>query len=145
MEVTVPETIGKGMVTAIGRGAFAGGSGLCAGRVLTYATFEQQAARRLITRVTLPESIAVIEDSAFADMTELVEINIPEGVTRIGDVAFYQCVKLPKIVIPKTVEHIGEFAFRKCDKLTVVAKKGSYAEKYCRQNGIKVEYTSEDT
>lgn len=139
-EVTIPETIGKGVVTAIGKGAFAGGSGLCAGRVVTYATFEQQTARRLIQRVAIPNTVTEIDNGAFADMTALLEINIPESVETIGEVAFYQCPNLPRIVIPKSVKFIGEYAFRKCDKLTVIVEKGSYAEKYCRENDVKYSF-----
>lgn len=135
-EVTVPEMIGKSIVTAIGKGAFAGGSGLCGGMVTTYASYEQQCAHRMITKVNLPGSITDIEQGAFADMTELTEINIPEGVTRIGACAFYQCVSLARLVIPKTVHCIGKYAFRNCDNLKAVVEKGSYAEEYCKSNGF---------
>lgn len=139
-KVAVPGAIGKSAVTAIGAGAFAGGSGLCGGRVTTYASYEQQKARRNITKVTLPESVNSIGAGAFADMTSLTDINIPERVTEIGDAAFYQCPMLPSIVIPKTVERIGEFAFRKCDRLTAVVERGSFAEEYCKKNGVNFRY-----
>ena len=139
-EVTVPGTIGKSTVTAIGAGAFAGGSGLCGGRVITYASYEQQKDRRTITKIIMPESVTFIGNGAFADMTVLTDINIPESVTEIGDAAFYQCPALTSIVIPKTMEWIGEFAFRKCDRLTAVVERGSYAEGYCKKNGVKFKY-----
>lgn len=136
-EVTVPEKIGKSTVTAIGKGAFAGGSGLCGGMVTTYASYEQQCAHQRITKVCLPGSITDIEQGAFADMLALTEINIPEGVMRIEACAFYQCVSLARLVIPKTVRFIGKYAFRNCNNLKVVVEKGSYAERYCRENGFE--------
>lgn len=139
-EVRVPKTIGKSTVTAIGAGAFAGSSGLCGGRVTSYATYEQQEVHCAITKLVLPDSVDLIGVGAFADMLELVEINIPEGVVEIGSAAFYNCIVLSEIVIPKTVKRIGEFAFNHCDKLTAVVEKGSYAEKYCKQNGVKFAY-----
>lgn len=139
-EVAVPEAIGKSTVVAIGAGAFAGSSGLCGGRVTTYASYEQQKARRNITTVALPEGVNYIGTGAFADMTSLTDINIPESVTEIGDAAFYQCPALTSIVIPKTTERIGEFAFRKCDRLTAIVERGSFAEEYCKENGVKFRY-----
>lgn len=139
-EVTVPEMIGKSTVTAIGKGAFAGGSGLCGGMVTTYASYEQQCAHRMVTKIDLPGSITDIEQGAFADMTELTEINIPEGVMRIGACAFYQCISLAGIVIPNTVRWIGKYAFRNCKNFKAVVGKGSYAEEYCKSNGIPYAY-----
>lgn len=142
-EITVPEAIGKSAVTAIGEGAFSGNSGMCAGRVTTYATVDQQRQRRTITKITLPESINFIDGSAFADMEALTEINIPEGTTEIGWVAFYQCLSLETLVIPSSVERIGVYAFRNCHKLTAIVERGSYAEKYCKENGVKFVYKGE--
>lgn len=139
-DVRVPERIGKSTVTAIGEGAFSGNSGMCAGRVTTYATVDQQRQRRTITKITLPESINFIDGSAFADMESLTEINIPEGTTEIGWVAFYQCLSLETLVIPSSVERIGVYAFRNCDKLTAIVERGSFVEEYCKENGVKFRY-----
>lgn len=139
-DVRVPERIGKSTVTAIGEGAFSGNSGMCAGRVTTYATVDQQRQRRTITKITLPDSINFIDGSAFADMESLTEINIPEGTTEIGWVAFYQCLSLETLVIPSSVERIGVYAFRNCDKLTAIVERGSFAEEYCKENGVKFRY-----
>lgn len=139
-EVTVPEKIGNSIVTAIGKGAFAGGSGLCGGMVTTRASYEQQCAHQMITKVNLPDSIIDIEQGAFADMIKLTEINIPERVMRIGVCAFYQCVSLAEIVIPNTVLWIGKYAFRNCNNIAAVVEKGSYAEEYCKSNGIPYKY-----
>ncbi|MDE6731638.1 MAG: leucine-rich repeat domain-containing protein [Oscillospiraceae bacterium] len=143
-EVTVPETIGKSTVTAIGNGAFAGGGGLCGGRVTSYATYEQMKVHQQITRLVIPESVNSIGIGAFADMLALTEINIPNGVVEIGSAAFYNCIALGELVIPKTVRSIGEYAFNHCNRLTVVVERKSYAEEYCDKNGIKFRYIKEE-
>lgn len=138
--VTVPETIGKSTVTAIGNGAFAGVSGLCGGRVTSYATYEQMKVHQQITRLVIPESVNSIGIGAFADMLALTEINIPNGVVEIGSAAFYNCIALGELVIPKTVRSIGEYALNHCNRLSVVVERKSYAEEYCRKNGVKFVY-----
>lgn len=139
-EVTIPKTMGKGTVTAIGNGAFAGASGLCGGIVTSYASYENMKVHQRITKLVLPESVNYIGVGAFADMLELTEINIPMGVVEIGDAAFYNCIALGELVIPKTVRCIGKHAFNHCHKLTVICEKKSFAEEYCRATGIKYKF-----
>lgn len=119
-EVTVPEKIGKSPVTAIGRGAFAGGSGLCAGIVTSYASYEQMRNHRNIKKITLPQGIKKIEAGAFADTTCLREINIPETVEEIKDAAFYQAVSIKSLALPLSVKKIGAYAFAHCKSLGCV-------------------------
>lgn len=189
LEVTVPETIGKSTVVEIGNGAFAGGSGMGGGTVVTYASYEQQALRRKITKVTLPRTIKVIGTGAFAEDWSLQSIEIPDGVEEIEPFAFQRCGSLTELIVPGSVKRIGKFAFDGCkglkriklcegvleigvcvfgnddslevlelprslkkidvDKsryttlyalnkaLPVVCPKGSYAEQYCKEHGIK--------
>lgn len=116
-EVTVPEKIGKSIVTAIGDSAFAGGSGLCAGRITPYVSYELMAARRKITKLVLPSGLKSIGLGAFADMLSLESIDIPESVTEIGDCAFYECNSLKSVTVPGGVKSIGEYCFSRCKKL----------------------------
>lgn len=111
-EVVVPEKIGKDIVTEIGYAAF---TGSCM-YVRNYRR-KLPGFRQTITSVTLPESIEVIGEKAFAYCQNLSEINIPPNVRSIG---------------------IG--AFDDCPKLTVTVDKGSFAEKYCKENQIKLKY-----
>lgn len=188
-EVTVPETIGKSTVVEIGNGAFAGGSGWGGGIVVTYASYEQQALRRKITNIALPQTIKVIGTGAFADAHSLLSIKIPNGVEEIEPFAFYLCNSLEEIIVPGSVKRIGEYAFGRCKNLRrikfcegvleigvcafenddnleelvlprslkrltdeqsrytilyalnktlpVICPKDSYAEKYCKEHGIK--------
>lgn len=77
-----------------------------------------------------------IKDGAFLKCTKLTDINIPNSVTCIGNSAFEGCLNLEKIIIPKSVNEIGEEAFYNCYKLTIYGYKGSYAEKYAKENQI---------
>lgn len=78
----------------------------------------------------------------------LKTVKIPSGYTKIesGDGgrsgAFQNQTKLYRIEIPKSVKSIGKYAFTGCDftKLTIVAPKGSYAEKYAKK--YKINYTN---
>lgn len=111
-EVTVPPIIGKDNVTEIGNAAFTGGVGLVNG--VRHALLEF---RRTITSITLPESIEVIGDKAFAHCWELSVINIPPNLRIIGERAFMACYKLEKIIIPDTVTDIGNGVFSACTSL----------------------------
>lgn len=116
-EVTVPETIGKSTVVEIGNGAFAGTSGIGAGSVITNAAHALQAARRRITKITLPKTITQIGRGAFGDMLSLKTIEIPDGVKEIEPYAFDMCTSLTEIVVPGSVKRIGMYAFAGCTSL----------------------------
>lgn len=186
-EVTVPETIGKNTVTAIGDGAFAGRSIYNGVR---YSAQQLEAGQKL-TKVTLPKTIKLIGSWVFADCVSLKEMIIPLSVEEIGDHAFYhctqlenvgdvcrantigtmafeactslkklkftnitkiperafnQCFSLETLVLPETVELIENTntrgAFYKCDKLTVMVKKGSYTEDFCKKYRINFAYSA---
>ncbi|MCR4578192.1 MAG: leucine-rich repeat domain-containing protein [Clostridiales bacterium] len=115
-KVTLPEGL-----TDIGPGAFSG-SGL--------------------KSVSLPEGIEVIGDEAFSDCYSLTSVTIPDSVTSIGDNAFAECWRLNSLTIPEGVTFIGEQAFYNCGEwLTLTVEKDSYAEKYCKENGLNYQYT----
>lgn len=104
-EISVPAKIGKEAVTSIGASAFS-----------PYAprrTQEQAYNRGKIQKITLPDSIKVIEERAFYRCKTLEEINIPDGVTEICDETFSNC-SLKKMTIPDSVKRIGESAFWGC-------------------------------
>lgn len=108
-DVIVPGKIGKDTVTEIGEAAF---TGSCM-YVRNYRR-ELPGFRQTITSVKLPESIESIGGRAFAYCLNLLELNIPPNVGAIN-----------------------KSAFDDCPKLTVMVVKGSYAEKYCKENQIK--------
>lgn len=88
--VNIPQTIGGCTVTIIDERAFSG---------------------RLVTQVTLPDTLERIE----AD-------------------AFYNCAQLEKIVVPRNT-HVHKYAFSDCDSLTVYGYTGSAAQYAAEYSG----------
>ena len=64
-----------------------------------------------LTAVSIPGSVAVIGQRAFAEDTMLASVTIGEGVQRIEMMAFFMCSSLDTIVLPTTVNRIGVSAF----------------------------------
>lgn len=73
-----------------------------------------------LTSMTLPESMAVIDDNAFDSCSKLVSINLPYGVTKIGSSAFAYCSKLSEISLSRGLQNIEEAAFSSCSSLSSV-------------------------
>ena len=90
-----------------------------------------------LTGVEIPDGVTIIEDYLFSGCIKLTEFAIPDGVTSIGDSAFSGCEELTNLSIPDSVTSIGEDAFQSCDKIVLNVRKGSYAEKYCIENGLR--------
>ncbi|MDE7202639.1 MAG: leucine-rich repeat domain-containing protein [Lachnospiraceae bacterium] len=132
-EVTVPQKIGKGIVTTIDVNVFRGSW------VNFYLTWDQIHQHRKITKITMPGTIQSIGRSAFADMWALEEINIPDSIQEIGESAFNGCKALQSILIPGTVQKIDEYTFSECKSLKsitipgTVEKIGRYAFANCDQ------------
>ena len=93
-----------------------------------------------------------IGEAAFSNCQMLTSVTIPYGVTDIGDNAFYSCQMLTSVTLPDSVKHIGKDAFSvlkpgngsftaHIEGLTVNVPQYSYAEKYCRENGLKYVYS----
>ena len=89
--------------------------------------------------VQLPASLERIGYSAFEYCSSLKEIVIPEGVTIIEDDAFWGCENLTSVVLPASLEEIGGdgvFSYNLLDSIRFTVPKDSYAERYCRENGL---------
>ena len=112
-EVTVPEKIGKSIVTAIGKGTFTGEENQCRNNETMNrgATKEQIRQHKKITKIVLPDTIQSIGAGAFQCMEELREINIPAGAREIGGVAFCGCRMLKKILLPQSLEFLHTCTF----------------------------------
>lgn len=67
-DITIPSSLGNGIVTSIGNRAFAGCTGL--------------------TNVTIPDSVKSIDKFAFSGCTNLTGIAIPDSIISIGSYAF---------------------------------------------------------
>lgn len=93
-----------------------------------------------LKKVNMPKNLKTIENSAFNYCISLEEIRLPTGLTSIGRRAFYDCRKLTSLFVPSTVKFIGEEAFGNCPNITVVVEKNSFAEQYCKENGVRLLY-----
>ncbi len=160
--ITVPEG-----VTKIGRGAFAWCENLENINISEGVTSIDAYAFRdckALKNITIPEGVKTIGEGAFKNCESLESITIPENVTSIGDWAFDCCLSLKNVVIPNNVTRIGDWAFEGCESLEGVAipesvteiayrtfagckalksikcTKGSFADKYAKENRIRVEY-----
>lgn len=71
------------------------------------------------TFVSIPGTVAVIGESAFAENTTLAKVQIPESVTEISYNAFGDCTALSSVIISDNVTKVGPGAFKGCTALTV--------------------------
>ena len=62
--------------------------------------------------------VAIIENNAFKDCTNLTSITIGNSVISIGASAFQNCSGLTSVTIPDSVASIGASAFNSCTSLT---------------------------
>ena len=70
---------------------------------------------------TVPDTITMIGESAFAGDETLKEIVIGPNVKAIGAGAFQYCTSLKKVTIAEGVESIGSFAFYACSSLEEIS------------------------
>lgn len=121
-ELVVPAKIGGKSVICIGYSAF----GSCSS----------------LSSIELPKGVTSIEESTFERCSNLNSIKLPEGITSIRKWAFYKCSSLSSIELPVGVVNIGESVFLDCGNLTLIVTKGSYAESYAKENGLKYSYSA---
>ncbi len=131
--VSIPES-----VTAIGGWAFYGCSGLTEISIPAGVTAIGEFAFGGcdgLTGVALPAGLTAIGEFAFGGCASLTEAVLPDGLTAIGDFAFERCPALAAVSIPESVTRIGNYAFDGCGGLVVTVVPGSYAERWCAENG----------
>ena len=66
-------------------------------------------------------SVLEIDENAFMECNDLIEVAIPNSVTKIGTWAFYSCKNLSVVSMPNSVIELGEGAFYYCYNLTSVS------------------------
>ncbi|MBR5759226.1 MAG: leucine-rich repeat domain-containing protein [Thermoguttaceae bacterium] len=67
--------------------------------------------------IILPKSLEVLDSVVFAGCSSLSSIVVPDGVSEIGMSAFEDCSSLTSIVVPDGVKKIGGNAFTGCSSL----------------------------
>jgi len=73
------------------------------------------------TTVSVPDSIKVISDEAFADNSTMTTLKLPASLEKISYAAFSGCSKLTSVSIPDNVEEIDTAAFCNCISLSSVS------------------------
>ncbi len=84
-----------------------------------------------LKKVTLPDTITVLEDYAFYLCSGLEEINIPDSVEKFGFQTFYGCSSLKEISVPAGLTEIEGYTFDGCTSLNAVhvnAKNQNYKD-----------------
>lgn len=101
-----------------------------------------------IENLVIPKGIKSIGAYAFRMCYSVKSLTIPSSVTTVGDGAFVGCPELKTVTIPSTVTSIGPLAFgynlneetqeyTKVEDFTIICEKGTAAEAYAIENGIK--------
>lgn len=90
-------------------------------------TFMQYACGKADTKFTVPETVEIIQNNAFAYANNLVEIIVSEGVKEINDSAFQNCEKLEKVTLPTSLENLKSSAFCFSYNCTSIVYKGTKA------------------
>ena len=75
---------------------------------------------KLVTDITIPSSVEIIEKYKFYNCTNLKTVKMSEGVTRIRACAFTNCSSLESINIPDSLTRIDSYAFGGCGALSSV-------------------------
>ena len=89
-------------------------------------------------KVTIPNDVKTIGESAFSRCSSLTNITIPNSVKEIGDSAFSFCSSLTKIVIPNSVKEIGKNVFAGCNNLKNVTAPAKFKDTLLKNlKGIK--------
>lgn len=75
-----------------------------------------------VSNLILPDKInnmdvVKIENNAFKNNEDIVNVSIPDTVYYIGYMAFYNCNNLISIYISENVEYLGEYCFSSCSSL----------------------------
>lgn len=80
----------------------------------------QYASGKTETSFTVPDTVTLINEDAFAYCEHLSTVIILDSVTSIGEGAFLACKSLTEVTIGNSVTIIGESAFYECTSLTEV-------------------------
>lgn len=71
-------------------------------------------------KVSLPDKIVTIGNSAFSNSEFLEKVYVPESVTTIEDSAFKNCKFLNEVVLPSKIKRLGTTTFYNCIALQII-------------------------
>lgn len=85
--------------------------------------------------LSVPQLVVRIGEEAFAS-SNAYHVSLPPTVVDIAPGAFSHMSNLRTLIVPETVVRIGEGALPCSDRFCVLTPAGSYAARYCAENGI---------
>lgn len=91
----------------------------------------------LLNSVTIPDTVNLIGEEAFANCKNLTSLSLDDALTEIGANAF-QSDKFTSLDLPLSLKSIGEMAFSGCTNLSnlvlpkALSSIGSYAFTFCQ-------------
>lgn len=118
--VKIPSNIDNKEVTGIGKGAFASCSQIEILSIpVSVAEIDELAFSGCsgIKEISIPDEVIEIGDMAFANCTSLKIVNFGEKLKKVGNYAFIGCTSLSKLILPDNTEEIGKYAFYNCRSL----------------------------
>lgn len=139
--ITMPLNLTR--CTSIGEAAFKGagviGQRLEDNTITVYCDISSEAFAGLqASEINFSVNCKEIADNAF-NGSSLKSITLSNKLTSIGDNAFTGCkISNNEITLPSSITKIGKDAFDK--GLTIHVDAGSYAEAWCRDNGMSYQY-----
>ena len=113
--VTVPSSLDGHKVVEIGSSVYQG--------KLDSKTGIYNSPNVPLLSVTIPDSIIVIDGSAFSNCRSLTSVRLSNSLEEIGSYAFNACTSLTSITIPKSLNTVvgGNGAFCNCDNLSNIS------------------------
>ncbi len=81
------------------------------------ATLYSYPAKKTEAVYIVPNSVTLINSSAFFGCLNLISVSLPEGLTHINNAAFENCIRLASIIFPNSLTYVGGSAFKNCDSL----------------------------
>ena len=99
------------------------------------STISESHEKEFIRGFTLPASVEIIEDEAF-ESTALVKVELPQSVIVIGERAFADISTLREVIIPQTTSYIASTAFEGSNRTTITAPGNSYAQTWAKEHGV---------
>ena len=71
-----------------------------------------------IKKLVLPNTVRVIQPTAFSGMTSIKTVKIPKNVKTLSEYTFYGCSNLKSVELPAGLKTLDTLAFWECPKLT---------------------------
>ena len=91
-----------------------------------------------IHSLELPDSLEVLDQSAFFKCNNLEYVRLPQNVRYIGKWVFHGCNRLKVLEIRHDPEFVGDWIINR--SAAIHCYRGSKMDRYCQNNGFNVEY-----